>query len=158
MFAQRFDDSRAEFEAALRLNPNFSLAQCYLGFLFCYCGRAEEAELAAARALRSSPRDPLLALYFGIAAYAQYAKRNYKEAVRLARESIRQRPDFSAPHRVLTAAAGMTGEDEAARAALQELRRVQPNVSLEWIAKQLPIQQETDRQHFLQGLRRAGLN
>jgi TolB-like protein/cytochrome c-type biogenesis protein CcmH/NrfG len=158
MFAQRFEDSRAEFEASLRLNPNFSLAQCYLGLLFADCGRGEEAELATARALRLSPRDPLSALYFWIGSYAQYAKRNYKEAVRLARESIRQRPDFSASHRVLTAAAGMTGEEEVAKAALEELRRVQPNVSLEWITKQIPFQQEAERQHYLEGLRRAGLD
>lgn len=158
MFARRFDDSRAEFEAALRLNPNFSLAQGYYGLLLAYCGRGEEAKLAAARALRLSPRDPLSAVYVGVASSAEYVQRNYKEAMQLAHESIRQRPDFAGSHRVLTAAAGMAGEDEVAKAALQELRRAQPNVSLEWIAQQLPIQRDIDREHYLQGLRRAGLD
>jgi TolB-like protein/Tfp pilus assembly protein PilF len=158
MFARRFDDSRAEFEAALRLNPNFSLAQGYYGLLLAYCGRGEEAKLAAARALRLSPRDPLSAVYVGVAASAEYVQRNYKEAMQLAHESIRQRPDFAGSHRVLTAAAGMAGEDEVAKAALQELRRAQPNVSLEWIAQQLPIERDIDREHYLEGLRRAGLD
>lgn len=157
MFTRRFEDSRAEFEWALRLNPNFSLAQGYYGLLFFYCGRGEEAELATARALRLSPRDPLSAVYFGIAAGAQFTKRNYKEAVRLAREAVRQRPDFPASHRILTAAAGMAGDDDAARAALQELRRVQPHISLEWMIKRIPFQQEPDLQHYLEGVRRAGL-
>ena len=157
MYAQRFDDSRAEFEWALRLNPNFSLALCYCGLLFFYCGRAEEAELATTRALRLNPRDPLSAVYFGAAAGAQFIKRNYKEAVRLAREAVRQRPDFPASHRILTAAAGMAGDDDAARAALQELRRVQPDVSLGWIVKRIPFQHEAERQHYVEGLRRAGL-
>jgi len=158
MYALRFDDSRAEFEWALRLNPSFSLAQGYYGLLLAYCGRGEEAELATARALRLSPRDPLSAVYLGIASYAQYIQGNYKEAIRLAREGVRQRPDFPATHRILTAAIGMGGEDEAAKAALQELRRAQPSISLEWIVERVPFQQDSERQHYLEGLRRAGLD
>ncbi len=157
LFARRFDDSLAEFEWALRLNPNFSLAQGYYGLTLAYCGRSEEAELAARRALRLSPHDPLSAIYFGIAAYAQYVGHNYGEAMRLAREGIRQRADFVGAHRVLTAAAGMSGQDDLARGALQELRRAQPNISLDWIVKEMPIQQEAERQHYLEGFRRAGL-
>ncbi len=158
MYAQRFDDSRAEFEWALRLNPNFSLALCYCGLLFFYCGRAEEAELATARALRLNPRDPLSAVYFGAAAGAQFIKHNYKEAVRLAREAVRLRPDFPASHRIFTAAAGMAGDGDLAAAALQELRRVQPDISIEWIVKRIPFQHEAERQHYVEGLRRAGLD
>jgi TolB-like protein/Tfp pilus assembly protein PilF len=158
LFARRFDDSLAEFELALRLNPNFSLAQGYYGLTLAYCGRSEEAELAAQRALRLSPRDPLSAVYFGIASYAQYVGRNYDEAMRLAREGIRQRADFVGAHRVLTAAAGMAGQDDVARSALQQLRRVQPNISLAWIAKEMPIKENAEREHYLEGFRRAGLD
>jgi len=50
LFTRRFDDSLAEFETALRLNPNFSLAQCYYGLTLCYCGRWQDGDLAARRA------------------------------------------------------------------------------------------------------------
>ncbi len=158
MFTQRLDNSLAEFELALRLNPNFSLAQGYYGLALSYCGRWEEANAAAQRALRLSPRDPFSAVYYGIAAYAQFIGRNYDEATRLAREGIRQRVDFVGAHRVLTAAAGMAGEADVAKAALQELRRAQPNISLAWIANQMPIRLEADREHYLEGFRRAGLD
>jgi len=59
-------------------------------------------------------------------------------------------------HRVLTAAAGMTGDTELAAQALQGLRRAQPNVSLAWVATQLPIRNE-ERVRYVEGLRRAGL-
>jgi tetratricopeptide (TPR) repeat protein len=158
MFTRRFDDSLAEFELALRLNPNFSLAQGYYGLTLSYCGRWEEANVAAQRALRLSPRDPFSAVYYGIAAYAQFVGRNYDEAMRLSREGIRQRGDFVGAHRVLTAAAGMAGEADVAKAALQELRRAQPNISLAWIANQMPIKQDADREHYLEGFRRVGLD
>jgi TolB-like protein/cytochrome c-type biogenesis protein CcmH/NrfG len=158
LFARRFDDSLAEFELALRLNPNFSLAQGYYGLTLCYCGHWEEGAAAASRALRLSPRDPFSAIYYGIASYAQFVGRNYDEAMRLARQGIRQRADFVGAHRVLTAAAGMAGQAEVATAALRELRRAQPNISLGWIAKEMPIRQEAERKHYLEAFRRAGLD
>jgi TolB-like protein len=158
LFARRFDDSLAELEWALQLNPSFSLAQGYHGLTLCYCGRWEEGDLAARRALRLSPRDPLSAVYYGIASYAQYIGRNYEEAMRLASEGIRRRADFVGAHRVLTAAAGMAGRSEIAADALRELRRAQPNISLDWIAQHMPIKEKAEREHYLAGFRRAGLN
>jgi TolB-like protein len=157
LFTRRFDDSLAEFEVALRLNPNFSLAQGYYGLVLSYCGRWKEGDLAARRALRLSPRDPFSAIYCGIAAYAQFVGRNYDEAMHLSREGIRQRSDFVGAHRVLTAAAGMAGQKSAAKLALEELRRAQPNISLAWIASQMPIKLDAEREHYLEGFRRAGL-
>jgi tetratricopeptide (TPR) repeat protein len=158
LFARRFDDSLAEFEWALRLNPNFSMAQAYYGLTLAYCGHWQEATSSVQRALRLSPRDPLAAIYYGIASYAEFVGHNYDEAMRLAREGIRQRGDFVGAHRVLTAAAGMAGQSGIATAALEELRRVQPNISLEWIAKEMPIRQDAERKHYLEGFRRAGLD
>ena len=154
---RRFDDSLSEFELALRLNPNFSLAQGYYGLALSYCGRWEEGTTAVRRALRLSPRDPVSALYYGIAAYAQFVGRNYDEAIRLSREAIRQRGDFVGGLRVLTAAAGMAGQTEVAKSALRDLRRAQPNISLAWIENTMPWRDSADCEHYLQGLRGAGL-
>jgi TolB-like protein len=157
LYRRRFEDSLAEFELALTLNPNFSLAQGYHGLALTYCGRWEEGIVAARRALRLSPRDPYASIYSGIAAYAHYVGRNYQEAMRLAREGLRQRSDFVGAHRVLTAAAGMAAQPDVGRAALQELRRAQPNISLAWIASEMPIKQPAEMQHYLEGFRRSGL-
>jgi TolB-like protein len=158
LYVRRFDDSLAAFETALRLNPSFSLVHGYYGLTLSYCGRWEESALAAARAIRLSPRDPFSALYYGIGAYAHFVGRDYNEAMGLARQGIRERADFVGAHRVLTAAAGMAGQTEVAKAALQELRRAQPNISLDWIAAQMPIQHDAEREHYLEGFRRAGLD
>src|SRR5262249_58448261 len=83
LFARRFDDSLAELELAMRLNPNFSLAQGYFGLVLSYCGRWQEGYTAAQRALRLSPRDPFSAVYNGIAAYAQFIRRDYAHAMPL---------------------------------------------------------------------------
>jgi hypothetical protein len=59
---------------------------------------------------------------------------------------------------VLTTSAAMAGQTDVAAAALQELRRVQPNISLAWIAKQMPIKQDAERDHYLEAFHRAGLD
>jgi hypothetical protein len=107
--------------------------------------------------VRLSPRDPLSATYYGIAGYAQFVGRHYDAAMRLARQGIRQRADFVGAHRVLTAAAGMAGHHDTAEAALSELRRAQPNISLAWIATHIPTKQDAEREHYLEAFRRAGL-
>jgi tetratricopeptide (TPR) repeat protein len=156
VFSLRFEDALAEFEAALSLNPNFLLAQAYYGLVLSWVGRWQDGADAVHRALRLSPRDPFAAISGVVAAYAEFVGGNFPEAMRLARESIRQRPDFVSAHRVLTVAAAMAGETDVAAAALQELRRVQPNISLAWIAEHLPLR-EGQRENFLEAFRRAGL-
>jgi len=153
----RLEDALAEFEAALRLNSNFSLALGYYGLVLSYVGRWQEGAEAARRALRLSPRDPFSAICSGVAAYAEFVGRNYHEAIRLARQGVRQRFDFVGAHRVLTAAAAMAGEIDLAKSALQDLRRAQPNISLAWIASQMPLNDQ-EREHYLEALRRAGLD
>ena len=155
---RRLDDALAEFEQALRLNPNFSMAQGYYALALSYAGRPAEAYDAAQKAIRLSPRDPSLALYYGIAGYARFTERRYAEAIALAREAIRHRGDLSGAYRVLAVSAGMTDDRALAHMALVELRRTQPNISRDWIATQLPWRNDGDREHYLEGFRRAGLN
>jgi TolB-like protein/cytochrome c-type biogenesis protein CcmH/NrfG len=157
LFQGRFDDCIAEFELALRLNPNFSPARGLYGVALSYRGRWEEGDRAAREALKFSPRDPFAAIYCGVAAYCQYVGKNYAEAIRLSREALRQRADFVGGHRVLTASLGMEGGADAAKAALEGLRRAQPNISLAWLASGLPFEHEADKAHYLEGFARAGL-
>ena len=157
LFTRRFDDSLAEFELALRLNPSFSPARGYYGVALAYCGRWEEGDREARHALRLSPRDPFAAIYYGVAAYSQFVGSNYEQAIILAREAMRLRPDFVGAHRVLTAAAAMTDQREIAGKALEELRRVQPNVSLSWLANEMPFRAKAEHDQYLEAFRRAGL-
>src|SRR5216683_996084 len=48
---------------------------------------------------------------------------------------------------VLTAAAAMAGEMGVAAASLQELRHVQPNISLAWISDNMPVTPD-ERGHY----------
>jgi TolB-like protein/cytochrome c-type biogenesis protein CcmH/NrfG len=152
----RFEDALAGFEAALSLNPNFLLAQAYYGFILAYVGRWQDGAAAARRALRLSPRDPFSAISRAVVAYAEFVGCNYREAMRLAQEAIRQRPDFTAGYRTLIAAAAMAGEIDLAKTTLAGLCCIQPNISLAWIVEHLSLKPD-QREIFLEAFRRAGL-
>jgi hypothetical protein len=42
--------------------------------------------------------------------------------------------------------------------ALQELRGAQPNISLVWIADEMPIMQGSELEHYLDAFGRSGLD
>jgi hypothetical protein len=48
-------------------------------------------------------------------------------------------------------------ETAVVKSALEQLRRVQPQISLAWIAQEMPIMLDADREHYLEGFRRARL-
>jgi hypothetical protein len=102
LFTRRFDDSLAEFEWRCGSIPISRWRKAITAWRFVLL-RALAGGLTRPRnaRLRLSPRDPFSAVYCGIAAYAQFVGRNYHEAMRLAREAVRQRADFVGAHRVL---------------------------------------------------------
>ena len=157
LLTRRFDESLAEFGLALQLNPNFPLAQAVCGLALAFCGQWQKADEAARRALRLSPRDPLSALYYGVASYAQFIGRNYEEAMHLAQAAVRLRSDYVGGLRLLAASAAMAGQSDVAASALRELRRAQPNISLAWVENQMPFERDAERKHYMEAFRRAGL-
>jgi hypothetical protein len=52
----------------------------------------------------------------------------------------------------------MAGDLDLAAATLDTLRRVQPNISLAWIANYVLIKDEADRARYVEAFRRAGLD
>jgi TolB-like protein len=153
----RTAEARTSFETALQLNPNFALAHGVYGLVLSWDGHWREGGEAARRALRLSPRDPLAAMFYGIEAYLAYIERDYAECIALCRKSIRQRGDFVAAWRVMTAAAGMIGDAKLAAEALDGYRRTLPDITLAKAEFQLRVRHEGERAHFLEGLRRGGL-
>ena len=67
------------------------------------------------------------------------------------------RPHFGTAWRTLAAAAGLAGEPDLAVRALTEAKRLQPNLTVDWVEKYHPIVRVEDRTMYIEGLRKAGL-
>jgi hypothetical protein len=56
----------------------------------------------------------------------------------------------------LCASLAHAGRIDEARAALERLKQMQPNVSLAWVIENLPLTPDAMK-HYLDGFRKAGL-
>jgi TolB-like protein/DNA-binding response OmpR family regulator len=161
VWSRRAGDAVREYETALHLNPNFAFAHTLLGLALCYLGKSEEALIHADQAARLNPRD-LLVRGFGGADYslravALFVAGRYREAVEFSRKAIIEFPGAPSAYRHLVINHALGGEIEQAKAALQILKRLQPDISLTWARESLPFVRDEDRQRYVEGLRLAGL-
>jgi tetratricopeptide (TPR) repeat protein len=153
---RKTDEAVRHLNMALELNPNFSAAAGFAVFALGLGGRPEEALRRVEQAFRMSPRDPFNSFFFvGVAAAHMLAGR-YAEAVKWARQAVQLRPGYLGGQRILCASLALGGEIEEARSILKGLRQVQPDISVAWIKQSVPYTAEP-MEHFLQGMRKAGL-
>ena len=153
---RRTDAAIEEFQRALALNPNFAAALGYLGLALAFDGRSDEAIQNIDQAMRMSPHDPQNSMFNVGLAVAHYLAGRYSEAVGFGRKSLQQRDGLIAGHRIYIASLAQAGQIDEARASLQRLKEVQPNLSIEWIEKYVPYR-PGPMVKFIEGMRKAGL-
>jgi TolB-like protein/Flp pilus assembly protein TadD len=158
MKEKRTEESIASFRRAVNLNPNSAAAHAHLGRGLAFAGQDREAIEHSEEAIRLSPLDPMMALWFGAMAVAHYAAGRYAESAHYTTEATRLRPGFQGAHRLHCASLALAGRIDEARTYLATVRREQPHLSLDWIRASVPYQTPELMERFLDGMRKAGLN
>jgi adenylate cyclase len=153
---RQFQDAIAEFQNALTLNPNFAFAHTHLGYALAYPGRTEEALVEFDTAERLSPRDIQAGTNNVGRAVACFIGGRYRDGIGFARKAIRENPNYVAAHRLLVANSALVGEVEEARAALQTLKRLVPDLSLKSLESVVYVRDE-DRRRYFEAFRLVGL-
>jgi TolB-like protein len=157
MMERRTAEAIAAFEAAVRLDPSSAAAHCYLSHGFAFAGRDREAIEHAETAIRLSPMDPEMAMFFGGIAVAHYTAGRYDRALHYSDELLRLRPGFQGAQRLRCAALAQLGMIDEARQYLEHVRIGQPQLTLQWIRESVPYQTPATMERFLDGMRRAGV-
>jgi TolB-like protein/cytochrome c-type biogenesis protein CcmH/NrfG len=157
-FQSRYTEAIAAFHRALELNPNFAMAQGWLGGALSYAGRPEAALDALGQAMRLSPQDPWNFHFLFCAAVAHYTVEHYGDVVGCAERVMRERPNFFPARRLLAAAYVALGEVDQARDIISELLRLQPNSSIKRDACGYVVYaRRSDQERYVADLRQAGL-
>jgi Flp pilus assembly protein TadD len=151
-------ESIASFRRAVDLNPNSAAAHAHLGRGLAFAGQDREAIEHSEEAIRRSPLDPMMALWFGAMAVAHFAAGRYRESVRCTTEATRLRPGFLGAHRLRCASLALAGESDEARTHFATVRREQPHLSAEWIRANVPYQTPELMERFIEGMRKSGLS
>jgi TolB-like protein len=157
---RQISDAMLEHEESLELNPSSAFAHWSFGHVLIRADRFEQALEHCEAAIRLSPRDPVTWMYVAHKAGALYHLRRYEESAKWAREAARHRTaDLIWPHIRLAGASAYLGLREDAAAAIAELRRKKPGLTitslLSWPHMQLRSRASLD--HIVDGLRQAGL-
>jgi TolB-like protein/class 3 adenylate cyclase len=153
---RRTDHAAEEFRRALEINPNFAAAHGYLGTALACDGQTDQAVVHTELALRLSPHDPQNAIFLVGLAVAHYLAGRFAEAIGCARKAVQQRSGWPPGYRIYCASLAQAGQLDEARAALNRLKELQPDISIAWIEQNVPYQ-PGPRAKLLEGMREAGL-
>jgi tetratricopeptide (TPR) repeat protein len=155
--SRRHAEAIPELEAALELNPSFAQAHNALGFALATSGRPEDAIPHIERAIRLSPHDPYSGQFLTHIAASHLFMHHHEEALKWAREALRQPNIRWSRWALLISALGHLGRVEEAAGALDELRRLNPEIDLDLIKGHWPISHAPSLAHLVAGLRAAGM-
>jgi adenylate cyclase len=151
---RRDDEAEAAFRRAVALNPNDADTAAFLANVLVYWGRWQEALDWFVQADRLNPYPP--GWYHWYRALALYSGREYEQAVRAIREI---RPLFPMCHAYLAACHAQLDRPDEAEAELAAFTGGGGgNTALELARERADRYRDpADRDHFLDGLRKAGL-
>ena len=157
MVAKQTDDAVRALERAIKLNPNLAFAHGWLGGTHAFAGRYDPAVESIRHAVHLSPRDPYKPYWLASQLIGAFSIEKYDEAIGLCLEILDETPDFPSAYRGLTACYGLLGRKSEAEAALANLLRVLPQVTIAQTRAGLPITNPAVMERYLDGLRKAGL-
>lgn len=151
LYQKNHDASISAYQRALQLNPNDADVMADLGDTYSHAGRAAEAVGLLKKAMHLNPFYPDEYLWNLGGAY--YILKDYEEAIRI----IKQMNNPSEGSRILAASYGQLGRLEDARLHAQKTLEAHPDFSLDQWKLMLPDKYSHDSEHFVEGLRKAGL-
>jgi len=133
LFKKLHDQAIAEAERAIALDPNRADGYVDLALILRFSGRAEEAVESIKKAMRLNPHYPAYYLQILGQTYCQVGR--YEDAITAQKGALSRNPNLLISHICLAACYSMAGKDEAARAQIKDLLRLNPNFSFERLAK-----------------------
>jgi tetratricopeptide (TPR) repeat protein len=126
--------------------------------MYLYDGRPGQAIALAEKGIRLSPNDPRLFMWLPALAGAYYQLREYEKAVEIGRRAWALNHNWPAGLRYVVAGLGQLDRVAEAQVALSDLKRLDADLAfVEGILSRL-YGDRTGVDHFLDGLRRAGMD
>jgi tetratricopeptide (TPR) repeat protein len=154
---RRLHEAIALHERALLLNPNLAMAWAFSAIAYAYLGDPEEAERRNNRYKKLSPLDPHAFFFDAFFILIHLLKRDYESAVAVARGATEMNPSFSATYKPYLSALGHLGHSHEAAVVRRRLLAIEPDFSVERFIATSPLERGSDRDHYAQGLRLAGV-
>lgn len=144
-----------EVEKAIEYDPNYANAHVLYATLLYYAGRPEEGLERIEDAIKLNPHHPYNYTFHLGQAY--YVLGRYKDAITTFKKGLESNPASERLHVWLAAAYAQQGAALEAEWESQTVLSLNPEFSVERMRKAFPFKDTDDREHFIQGLVKAGL-
>lgn len=154
---RRLREAATLHERALSLNPNLAMAWALSAVTHAYAGDPDEAERRNNRYKKLSPLDPHAFFFDAFFVLIHLLKRDYESAVETGRTVIEINPSFSAAYKPYLAALGHLRRDQEAAIVRRRLLALEPDFTVDRFVATTPLERESDKLHYAQGLRLAGV-
>ena len=150
----KLDESERAARRAIELEPNYSEAHGTLGGALHFSGRHEEAIQSCEQALRL---DPQFHLWIHAIGRAQFTLKRYEQAEAMFKRRLIHMPRSDVTRAYLASLYGHTGRHDDAGRIWRELMEINPKYTVEHTVRVLPYRDRAPLEHFVEGLRKAGL-
>ena len=150
--SRRPNEAMGAADAGLAINRNFAALYGARSGAESSLGRFEQAKADAEQAIRLSPRDPNTGIWRVMEGDAEIGLGRFDAAIEQYRAAIDGGFHTYIPYANMAAAYALAGKMDAARAALAEARRLNPELNVKWLVAHAP-----NLPRVVDGVRKAGL-
>jgi adenylate cyclase len=155
VWLRRHDLAIASLQHALELNPNEAFTRANLANALVFAGQPQEALDQVEIAMRLDPHGRPTYPHFRGRAY--FAQRQYKNAELAFAQAVTEAPGWPWGHLMLAAVQAALGNDDAARAEVEEALKISPDINLGFVPQSWPFREQSELDHLIDLLKRAGL-
>jgi len=144
-----------ETERGVELEPNGADAHALLGMGLLFADRAAEGVPILKKAIRLDPHTP--GWYMHVLASAYRDIRKYEEAIEWGDKAVQQNPKNVLSRKILCSIYSLAGRMDEARAQAKEIMRLNPNFSVDQVARTDPQKNQGVKKRYIDALRKVGL-
>ena len=150
-----YENGIREAERAVELEPNGADSHAFLGMGLLFADRPEEAIPILKKAIRLDPNAP--EWYMNVLASAYRDIEKYEQAMEWGEKAIQKNPQNILSRQILCSIYSLTDRMDEAHAQADEIMRLNPNTSVERIARTYPTKNQVVKMRYIDALRKAGL-
>jgi TolB-like protein/DNA-binding winged helix-turn-helix (wHTH) protein len=144
-----------EAQKAIEYDPNYANGYVLLATLLYYAGRPEEGLERIREAMQINPHHPYN--YHFHLGQAYFVLHRYSEAIAAFNTGLSSNPASERLRVWLAAALAHSGDIDAAKWEGEQIMMANSDFSMERVSQAFPFKNPADTEHFLAGLRLAGL-
>ena len=152
-YLKQFDQALAAYGKALELNPNDASLLASSTDLLLFTGKSTQAIERLKRAMRINPFHPQW--YQAYLAAAYFEDHQYGNTIKTAEPLIGM--GIPSTRIRLAASYAYLGEEDKAKAHAAKVLELDPDFSIQRFSKSRSYKEKSDLEHYMEGLRKAGL-